>query len=147
MARRLTTGCGAGLLRPVKRLSRLLALLLLALWLPATLHCDLEAASLWDGHEDHPAAACCSAGQGCAHDGCDTLEGGAFRASDGTVRAPLPDLFCCFCLICTGTPALLEPVATTPVPTIAVTARDWIPTWHFVRRTAPPSRAPSSASC
>jgi len=132
----------------VKRLFQSAALLLLVLWLPATLHCDLEAAELWIEHDDHAADACCQAsGQGCAQDACDTLEGSAVKTSGSFARAPLPAPFVCYCLICVlsvEAEPLLSPV---PIKARIEHAMDWVPSVHFARRAAPLSRAPSSLGC
>jgi len=132
----------------VKRLFQSAALLLLALWLPATLHCDLEAAELWVEHDDHAADSCCQAsGQGCAKDTCDTLEGSAVRTSDTFTRAPLPVPFVCLCLIDilpVEAESLVSPV---PIQTRMEQALAWVPSVHFARRAAPLSRAPSSLGC
>jgi len=127
----------------VQRCVKFLSLLLLALWLPVTLHCQLEAAELWPEHDDHADTTCCTPQQGCAADTCDVLEGDALRHADTFARAPLPVSFVCLCQICFR-PA--EPVILTgPMPEQVVfrQALAWVPTWHFARRAAPWSGAPS----
>ena len=150
MPRGLTLRRGRRLFRPVKRLFQSAALLLLALWLPATLHCDLEAAELWVEHaEDHAAVSdsCCQAGLGCAHDGCDTLEGFAVKASDTFTRAPLPIPFVCCCLICLPPAEPASLLAAVPLEYRVAPELDWVPIVHFARRAAPLSRAPSFVGC
>lgn len=122
---------------------KFVSLLLLALWLPVTLHCQLEAADLWPEHDDHAATACCTPQQGCMKDACGVLEGDALRTADNFTRGPLPVPFVCLCLICFR-PA--EPVIlAAPVPEQVAfrQALAWVPTWHFARRAAPWSGAPS----
>jgi hypothetical protein len=131
----------------VKRLFQSVSLLLVALWLPATLHCDLETASLWFDHGEHDDAVCCTPSMGCTHDGCETLEGGALKPADAFMRAPQPVPFLCFGLICQipSLPvALMTPVV---VHTGDGEALNWMPDRHFARRTAPVSRAPSRPLC
>jgi hypothetical protein len=134
----------------VKRLFQTVAVLLLALWLPATLHCDLEAAELWIEHDDAHAAvpdSCCDAGLGCTHDACDTLEGSAVKSSDSFARAPLPVPFVCLCLINVLPVEAVSLVSPVPIQARIDQALDWVPTVHFARRAAPLSRAPSFVGC
>ena len=124
----------------MQRLCRILALALVALWLPATLHCDLEAAGLEIGvlcHDhDTPEAAAAH----CTDDACHAIESAAYTAFtltklvSGTVLSVV---------------ALLpEPLA---LPTAALSpARSDVPrelqrSWQFTTRAAPPARAPSHA--
>ena len=74
---------------------RLAAFLLVTLWLPALLHCRLEAAGLLFESE------CCSAGpctpapttnQGCADDSCDVIEGEFTAPSALTLKAPAAEV-------------------------------------------------------
>ena len=139
----LDTFCPRATVRARDRLGKILPLVLLALWLPVTLHCQLEAADLWPEHDDHADTACCTPQQGCMTDACGVLEGDALRNADTFTRAPLPVPFVCLCLICFR-PA--EPVIlAAPAPELAVSrqALAWVPTWHFARRAAPWSGAPS----
>jgi len=131
----------------VKCLFKSVAVLLLALWLPATLHCDLEAAELWVEHDDHADVACCQAGLGCTHDGCDTLEGSAVKSSNSFTRAPLPVPFVCCCLICLPPAEPASLVADVPMQYRVAPELDWVPIVHFARRAAPLSRAPSFVGC
>lgn len=129
--------------RPVHRCVKLVSLLLLALWLPVTLHCQLEAADLWPEHDDHAATPCCTPQQGCMTDACGVLEGDALRTADNFTRAPLPVPFVCLCLICfrPAEPVILA--APGPEQVVSLQALAWVPTWHFARRAAPWSGAPS----
>ncbi len=135
------------LLRGVQFARRLAALLLLVLWLPALLHCPLEAAGLTLTStccvDDHSA----EASDGCTRDGCETLESGFTKPpADGAV-APAPVL--CACLqsrLCVPTPVapVLPPVD--GVTTAATAPPETIRSLPFLTRTAPPSRAPALAS-
>ncbi len=137
---------GPHLLCALLRLRRIFSLALLALWLPATLHCDLEAAGLGplfhcaDGHgaDEHD--------DGASRDACDLLESGTFKLAANTAVLPPPAL--CSCLLCLVAP--LPTITLTPTPT-GVTDRIAAPpevarTWHFLVRAALPSRAPSLAA-
>lgn len=123
------------------RLRRIAALLLLSLWLPATLHCDLEAAGLenWPGCHDEAA----HDSSHCTTDVCHPLESSAYKPDSAPVKVPPPALgaLClCFVAICTPPPtANVEPPATPPRPPPEL-AR----TWHFIARAAPPARAPDA---
>jgi hypothetical protein len=121
----------------VKPTFRLVALLLLALWLPATLHCNLEAAGLifpssvcTDGSNDH-----------CSGDNCTQLEGSLFKHKSHELQVMSPDLLACACFLCLH----LQPP--TALDELIVQTRcqsqNWVTSWHFVRRAAPSPRAPS----
>lgn len=126
------------------------ALLLAALWLPATLHCDLQAAELFAAHAD---ACCageagdgCEAGHGdeapCANDSCEVVEDGAYRPSHDTlcVAAPelsiLTDLAELWCALAVETTAVRVARPAESPPEIGRA-------WQFVQRAAQPPRAPA----
>lgn len=123
------------------RFGRVLLFALLALWLPATLHCRLEAAGVFDVHCSGEETA--QTGEECADDVCPTVEQGLYKDSSATfaVAAPaechVPD--CCALLLALDRlvvePAL-SPARHAPPPELSVT-------WQFVTRAAPPARAPS----
>lgn len=123
------------------RARKILSFLLLALWLPATSHCDLERAGVIESDDccatpvestpvDHPCA-----------DACDTLEAGNYKlpASPKWVTGPTLIVF-----------AWPEPVVSPPEIRTAierVPIRDAIAaTWQFDHRAALPVRAPSFVS-
>lgn len=120
-------------------LRRLIALAVLAVWLPATLHCALEAAGLdaWFGcHEEAAHDA-----DHCTDDACHAIEGFAYKPDAAAVRVPPPaPALLCHCLLCLA-PSLALPATepATPAPEPPALARSW----QFVRRAAPPARAPS----
>ena len=128
----------------VNILGRIIALFMLALWLPATQHCNLEAAGLeWLDHADHVASTCNGT---CAQDSCHSIEGFSFTKGATTLRVlPAPTAEFCSCLAClVRTTALaLESTGfvTKDVPEIQALHR----TWSFVRRTSLPARAPNFA--
>ena len=124
----------------MRRLRSLTACLLLALWLPATLHCDMETAGIegiFGCHEDE------SSGKAhCPDDVCHSIEGLSYKLDSFALTVPPPAL-ALFCLLCPppmATPAL--------APTLVVAEASTSPpevarTWHFLARAAPPARAPS----
>ena len=130
---------------PVKKFRSFTALLLLALWMPATSHCLLEDAG-WIHHSD-----CCDPGDGAdehGHDGADGIcqvEQGGFHLPkfQWVLAKTFPD-FLCHQLSLTG---LLHPETIPPdilrraPPPPALDAA-----WQFSFRTALPPRAPSFVS-
>ncbi len=125
----------------VTRLRQIVSLLLLALWLPATLHCDLEAAGL------APTAIACAdethapATSGHADDSCGLIENSTYKSALTVVKAPAPTLLaCCLCCVAALTP---EPLF---VPLVSPERSDTPPeltrTWQFRSRAALPARAP-----
>ena len=130
----------------VSRLRKLVALAVLALWLPATLHCALEAAGfeiVFVCHDHETGAA--SDGH-CTDDACHALEGAAFKPAANTATLPLPAL--CACLLCfvAPPPAIDLTAPVTGVSELVAAPPEVARTWHFVARAAPSPRAPSLAA-
>lgn len=125
----------------MQRFARSLVLLLLALWLPTTLHCELEGADvpfLTHDHDEH-APACHDNGPDAV---CHAFEDAAFTASAPLLKVPLPGdslsvVLAALVRACADTaePSLF-PGRQPPPPELTVG-------WHFVRRAAPSPRAPS----
>ncbi len=128
----------------VSRLLKLIAVLLATLWLPTTMHCQLETVGF------DALFACAGAGdaahadgQDCTDDGCLTIESGQVTLSKSRLDAVLPaflagtDGFCVF-----------EISAPIPAPEFFATGQnEALPlrrTWQFARRAAPPARAPAT---
>jgi hypothetical protein len=119
---------------------------MLALWLPATQHCDLEAAGLIAGESSHAAAGHCSENSGspCAHDACNIVEGSLIKPNSDTIKVPAPTLAACACyFLCLQ--RLTPEMSAKPASGVTEPERPqhWVPVWQFVRRAAPLSRAPS----
>lgn len=127
----------------MSRLVKLTALLLATLWLPASLHCELEAADihfLTHEHDHHDSA---------AHDqgtGTDDAHH-AFKDAPVTAGKPVTKLLLpaqaqsLGLLTCLATPwdnptLVLSPERHPPPPELRVA-------WQFLSRAAPPARAPS----
>lgn len=126
-------------------LRRIVALVLLSLWLPATLHCQLEAAgcaTLFTCTTDHHDSSPNDHDQP-HRDSCDILEAATFKPAANPTIAPH------------RLPAWDAPIFVRPTPTLGelpvlVGVVDCVapppeisPTWHFITRAALPARAPS----
>ena len=128
------------------RLRNAVALLLLALWLPATLHCAIEAATACapesragcEHTPHHP-------DEDCTSDVCATLESGSYRIATAGLQLLPPAL--------TPDPAFLRALIllaahTETAPPVAARAQpppELPRRWHLVHRTVAPARAPSLA--
>jgi len=127
----------------VRLLIQITAFVLLALWLPATQHCSLNAAG-WLAHDVVSTDCCETAAASCADDGCNLAEGNLSRPSASAAKTLSPDLAVCLCVLCSH----LSLADLTEKPALAVSATerpiDWLPTWQFSRRTALPARAPNA---
>ncbi|WP_157772255.1 hypothetical protein [Lacunisphaera limnophila] len=126
-------------------LRHIIAIVLLALWLPTTQHCGLEAAGLIGAEVPHGSdSGCCQVGSGpCTHDGCNVVESALIKSTNEVIKVPTPSLATCTCFLCLQ---LLMPVLAVE-PNLAVSDSEkpehWVPVWQFVRRAAPLSRAPA----
>lgn len=125
-------------------LRRLVALAVLALWLPTTLHCALEAAGVAFGDS------CCAedaSAEGCEVDGCQTVEGEFRLSTPVQLTAPAPMAAASFLLCPRLVPAIPPaPPPVTGVITAAEAPREFIRAWCFALRAAPAPRAPSVVS-
>jgi hypothetical protein len=123
------------------RIFQFTALLLLAVWVPTTVHCNLEAAFDW------ATESCCGehadeAPAPVEHCG---VEDGGYRIADSVVAVSAPALWVCWCF---------EVVRAQPPPAIGAASvtehsespPELIRTWQFIVRTALPVRAPSTVS-
>lgn len=121
----------------------MMALLLALLWLPATSHCALDAAS--DFITDICASDCShpdARGSSAEHP-CFTVESGNYRGAATTAHAPAPSLTVLACLADLHARLLLQAPCLVPPPLTHDHPQDWIPGWTFALRAAPPARAPS----
>ncbi len=129
----------------MRRFRAFAALVLLALWLPATLHCALEEAGLL--HAD----GCCAEQNvdHCDTDACAILETGFVNStSPGTLLlAKDAALLNCCCLLCVAPVFDVSAPLAPAVEYFVQTERavNWLPTWSFAHRLALPARAPSLA--
>jgi hypothetical protein len=133
----------AGRSRPlpdVIRFGRVLLFTLLALWLPATLHCKLEAAGVF---AEHCTDAGSSGDTGCTDDACPTIEDALYKDSAAKLMVAAP-AECHVGDVCAPLLALdrlavepaLSPIRHVPPLELRVA-------WQFLTRAAPPARAPS----
>ena len=122
------------------RLIKLTALLLIAQWLPATLHCQLESA----GFETLFACADQSTHTDCGDctgDDCQILESGQIILSKSRFEMAALPVLTCVCVSCYQHLALPAPapeiIALHQEETLVLQR-----SWQFVRRAALPARAP-----
>lgn len=137
-------GCQGLPLSALKLLIKFSAVLLLALWLPATQHCDLEAAGILHlgDHATHTAAAC---SHDCQNDACAAAEGAAYSKLFASLTLPPPPAVVLYALAeITPLPRLIpgsEFLRNGGPPEIRLLTC----TWPFARRAALPARAPDAA--
>ena len=118
----------------------MLCFLLALAWVPVTQHCELEALGVIPsqcnsaGHAD---------GHSCGGDTCDAVESGGYKPASGDLKLATPVLLACTFTMSLGLAAMIPPVVDIPAPTAAEPPRELGPTWQFVQRAAPLSRAPS----
>lgn len=129
---------GFGMNRMV-RVSQFMAVLLLALWLPATQHCALEAV----GALITTCADNCATGESSGKDGCGSIENGNFKPGGVTLKVPAPSLFACACFLCLRLEPRPSDESLSLVGNALGQADAWISSWQFVRRAAPLPGAPS----
>ena len=123
---------------------KVIALALLALWVPATMHCDLAAAGMLSAHAAHHENTCANESHPPSpSDNCQVIEDGSYKPSHVAVKASSPSLLLCVFSLCRQPTALAALRESVPPSAAIETALSWIPTRHFVRGAAPLSRAPS----
>jgi hypothetical protein len=124
---------------------KLAALLLATLWLPATLHCQLEGLGLDTlfACADQPAETAHANADGCTDDGCQSIESGQFAITKSKLDLSQLPALACVCVAC-----FQHLVPAAPAPEIfAVHQDETLPlqrTWQFARRAALPARAPDT---
>ncbi|MFH1498341.1 MAG: hypothetical protein ABII82_10995 [Verrucomicrobiota bacterium] len=124
-------------------LFKTIALLLLAAWLPATLHCSLEAVGF--EAECHPAPSAQDA-HGCHADACDIVEDGSYAKSVASARVLPPvvtdELGAWLAMIVIRPLEIVGPSIRRDDPPMVTALRC---SWSFARRMALPARAPDHA--
>jgi hypothetical protein len=126
----------------VSRLRPFLIAALLACWLPATVHCALEAAELMDvtccSEDFHPVT---------PHETSDHCNG--WEETLATAADPLsvkaPSFVSCLCQLCCAVAPALPRATVEPLRPPPDTAPPDLTRWQFEHRTALPARAPSLA--
>jgi hypothetical protein len=122
----------------VPALRRLVAVLLLSLWLPATLHCALEAADIHIAIVCHDHDTQAASENHCADDSCHAIESASFTVFSLTKLVGTATLLVVARL---AEPIELPPDGVRPERTDV--PRELQRSWQFSTRAAPPTRAPS----
>ncbi len=129
----------------MRSLHRLIALVLLAVWLPASSHCAIE--TVLGVVNEHCQSVCAHAGVDTeghpANDACATLEEGAIKPAAVGLHLPPPSLTVLACLDLVHASLLAEarPLAR---PTWSAGHPDaWVPVRHLASRAVAPARAPN----
>jgi hypothetical protein len=124
----------------VSKLTKFLALTILAVWGLASMHCKLEAVPGFDFLK-----ICCfadsapSSPKDCDRDGCGAVEDGSYRSEEQTASAPPP------LLVLAVLASVIEPAAPDLHAHSLVASRlppEMPKAWQFSQRTALPPRAP-----
>ena len=123
------------------RLSRMLCYLLALAWVPVTQHCELEAMGLI---ANQCASTSHADGHSCSGDTCNEVEKGAYKPASGDLKVPSPLLLACAGAVCSAMAAVIPSLEELPSPKVVEPPRELVPTWRFVQRAAPLSRAPSA---
>jgi hypothetical protein len=124
----------------MSRLLRISILALVALWLPVTLHCRLEAAGFFVPHDDCAKVQTDCAGTDCKDDACPTVEDTLYKDSTQALKVVAPDISLCFVLLELPAPRQLIPALS---PVRHAVPLEIAAAWQFIHRAAPPARAPS----
>src|SRR2546430_5367238 len=125
----------------VNRWKAILSVLCLAIWLPATQHCNLEKLP---GLGFLRCAGDASEKSDCAGDSCDTVEKGCYKPSDNSRVAPAPVLLAVVVSLHLQAESLHSQNANFEVPTFP--PPDLPKGWQFITRAAAPPRPPSFVS-
>jgi hypothetical protein len=124
----------------MRRVSQIISLVLLALWFPATQCCALEAAGVGLNF-------CCDEGctgdDVCAKDACATLGTVPYKSGGATVKVPAPALRDVATFVAVALPPPMIEAMVSPSTPVVERPADWVVVWQFVRRAAPPARAPA----
>lgn len=113
-------------------------LLLAILWVPITQHCLLEAA-----HGSELLQCEHSTNGSCTHDGCRIIEEGSYKTDSSSVKLTPPSILTLACLYWIVSAPELEFRDVRIADEELARPLNWVPAWQFVRRAAPPARAPS----
>jgi hypothetical protein len=134
----LTFGGAPDSFRTVFAARRIVAVVLLSLWLPATLHCAVEAAGVYLEFVCHDHETQAVSENHCADDSCHAIEGASFTVFSLTKLVGIAAL--------SVVALLAEPLEFPPDgvrPERTDVPRELQRSWQFSTRAAPPARAPS----
>lgn len=132
-------------LRSVSFCRKFLAVFMTAFWLLATQHCGLEAAGILVQlcQQEDGSHGCSDTEHG--GDGCEIVEGGGYKVTNGVAKISAPQLVACACLIWLNTAEFrLEQLAELSSRDHFEHPQDWVPSWQFERRAAALAHAPDS---
>jgi hypothetical protein len=123
-------------------------MVLLAVWLPVTKHCMLEAAGILDlASQAASESGCCVDSEPCADDNCEVVEEGLTATSGASVKVSAAQLLAAVDFLCVPPSAdRVEPGISPQFSGALERPLAWVPAWHFERRMVQPSRAPSIIS-
>jgi hypothetical protein len=128
----------------MSRFVRFAVLLLVAAWLPVTMHCRLEAAGLIQAHDGCASEQTAHAGTNCTDDACAAVEATLIKdAPAHLVIAAAANYDCTLSLL-----ALLSSCRHGSEPTLSPARHappaELLASWQFSTRAAPPARAPGA---
>ncbi|BET67406.1 hypothetical protein ASA1KI_23240 [Opitutales bacterium ASA1] len=121
-------------------LNQIVAIVLLALWVPATLHCAFGSVT---GLQTKLCEEACKSTGGTHEGACSVVESGDYTAAANLPHVPMPNLSTVVWLACLHSRLLYDARPLAPPAWAADHPREWVPVWAFVQRAAPLSRAPS----
>jgi hypothetical protein len=125
----------------VRLVRQIVALVLLALWLPATQHCAFGTVTGLGGNLCETA---CSHDIASSHeDFCAVVESGNYMSAATLAHVPAPHLTTLACLASLHACMLAEARPLAPPAWTKDDASGWVPEWAFVARAALPARAPT----
>lgn len=125
---------------------RIVALLLVSVWLPALLHCRLEAAGLLFESDCCRATPCKStavANQGCVDDSCEVIEGGFTATVPFSLKVPAGESCACLLFAPAMAPlAELSPPVVSEISLAAAAPPELARPWALIVRGPLAPRAP-----
>jgi hypothetical protein len=130
----------------MRRVGSIIVFLLVTLWLPATLRCELVAAGLLQPTVAQDGSTCnCPPGSPCSKDGCQNLELNLPAPISDQPDVVVPEAVLCTCHICCRCLDLCPTMIATAKPWFFVEPFELARPWQFERRAAPAPRSPSLA--
>jgi hypothetical protein len=120
-------------------LNRFLAIFLAILWVPMTVHCELETFGILG----HVAEVCCDETESCTDGICAVVENGDYTTGVNQFKVSAPTLLAFSRFLCLHAVRLIPPRREAAAFNLADVSPAWLSDWDFARRTACPARAPS----
>jgi hypothetical protein len=104
----------------------------------------LEAAGVLDiASQEATDSGCCVDPDPCADDNCDVVEQGLRTPASASLKVPAAQLLATVGFLCVVQEAAAARELSHEWSVGVEPPLDWVPAWHFERRTAHPPRAPS----